>query len=85
MSVDDLLDDLSSAWNVLDVDFVEGDSEIIELALEALAITAPTSRIHREGHRLLPYSLALQDLEENNIRKRNHFSSRVNQNSSNSN
>ena len=50
ISVVDLLDYLGSAWNFLDVNFVEGDSEIIELALEALAIATPTCRIHREGH-----------------------------------
>ena len=55
VAVIDFFDNLSSAWNFLDVDFVEGDSEIIELALEALAIATPTCRIHREGHSYLHF------------------------------
>lgn len=55
ISVIDLFDNLSSARDFLDVDFVEGDSEIIELALEALAIATPTCRIHREGHSYLHF------------------------------
>ena len=44
----DLLDDLSSSWNFLDVDLFEGDADVIELALESLAVAAPLGAVHRE-------------------------------------
>jgi len=53
ISTVDLLDDLSSSWNFLDVDLFEGNADVIELALESLAVAAPLGAVHRERHCLL--------------------------------
>lgn len=50
ISTIDLLDDLSGAGDFFDIDLFEGDADIVELALETLAVSAPFCAVHREGH-----------------------------------
>jgi hypothetical protein len=50
VAVVDLLNQGGGIWYLFDIDLFEGDSQIVELALEALAIATPGCGVHNEAH-----------------------------------